>query len=1336
MIGTGMRKFGTGMILVLIGLLSAVKSSAVEPAWVGKGKFNEVSSGIIRSVLLADDHIFVGAENGFIDIVGGSSITLNRQNSILGDGYISNLTIGPDDNIWMTQYGTGVFIYSRIDKKLNKLDIPHKYSKYAWSLAVTEDYVVISLISHILVYNLKDKTYELFQDPGNGNIFKQIYSVEFSDKYGFVISEKNAIHFYNPKQNSFTSVSGSKNFPNLNGITYVKLYDNEILVGGVGGVYRWNEAEERAEFKELSYSKAVGRDVDRIIRHSDGSLWVAAGGLFRAKPGADKFELVDFGRPRYDFEQIRTIGDIKEAENGRILVASSQLGLTSINPADLAMDYVHESDFPFRKDIYAITPIGSNQYLAKTADNWRLFNGETGKLSALSGGGFDAEPVTMATGELFDSSTCSIYHYENAHLIQKAKLNDPQNYCQSIAPLSFNLNGQTYLYFQKSSHAGFVSIQDGTVKLHANAPKGVKHITVHSTGKIVLLDKSNTLYESDTVGVWVKHRVNALQGLFVYCLYEDARTELLYMCTSGSGLKQFSLADETLTEAFPNSGIPRFIRDAHLDEHGNHWLATNKGLMLVNQDFSFEFDSSDGVIDNDFNYQGMLPLNDAKLLLVGDQLSYVIDTQKMRSYVLSRRAHTSRAQVVDVETRTPRGKLVTLDSTSLATSFEKAPEEITFSFASSDFHYAHLQHLEYRLTGFHDEWSALPTNYGTITYSGLPHGTFRFEMRVVDKKSAAEQPVSVFPVKIAKPVWLSWQAICCYVLLGMLLVVSIVYLAKRYAEEQNRVLAEIIKQKQSALQEMADSVSELLAKKERLFRNLAHELRTPVMLLMGPLLDLKQAARNPEEKETLNTLYQHTSRIRSIVEQFTEVERVDSITQHELVDYDVTKSVQYVIESMRPKATSKQQVLTFDSKVKYSMLLIEDSLEKITHQLIDNAIAYTQAGGFIKVQLSESESQVHLSVSDNGVGLTPEEQKLLAERFEEGANSRGKPNMGIGLNLVNELVLANYGWLEIHSEPSVGTTCAVHIPVKRSESALQQETECLLQPDIDNAAAFAVAEPAAEYRANSLPLVLVVDDSEPSADYIAGMLSDKFKCYDVHSAEQALAMLVVLKPDLILSDLKMPGMSGIELTRAVRDLADFEDIPIILLTAETGKASRNEAYKATVNDYLTKPLEREELIVRIENQLAISALGQQQATSPQNGVKDIQSDYVKSIIPETPSDKDRAFILRLLTVVEGNYQKENFSRSDAASSLAMSERQLNRTMAKLMPDNFTQFLKRYRLEKCLPMLASGKQVTQIALEVGFGSPGYFSRCFKAEYGCLPTQMEFSQASSNEKDNGS
>ena len=182
-----MRKFGTSIILVLIGLFSHIKSYAVEPSWVGKGKFNEEPSGVIRSLVLDDGHIYVGAENGFIDIVGGFSITLNRQNSILGDGYISNLAIGPHKNIWMTQFGTGVFVYSRQDKKLTKIELPHKISKFAWAIAVNEDIAVISLISHILVYDLRDKSYEMFDKPNDNRSFKQIYSVEYSDIHGFVL---------------------------------------------------------------------------------------------------------------------------------------------------------------------------------------------------------------------------------------------------------------------------------------------------------------------------------------------------------------------------------------------------------------------------------------------------------------------------------------------------------------------------------------------------------------------------------------------------------------------------------------------------------------------------------------------------------------------------------------------------------------------------------------------------------------------------------------------------------------------------------------------------------------------------------------------------------------------------------------------------------------------------------------------------------------------------------------------------------------------------------------------------------------------------------------------
>ena len=1336
--GTRMCKFGTWMIFVLIGLLTHGKCTAIESSWLGKGTFSDEPSGVIRSLVLEDDHIYVGAENGFIDIVGDSSLVFSRDNSILGDGYISNVTLAPNGDIWMTQYGTGIFIYSRYEKVLHKLDIPPKISKFAWSIAVNEKIAVVSLISQLLIYDIETKKISRVKGPGEDRNFNQLYSVEFSEKYGFVISDKDAVYFYDHVTKSFSGVSREVLFPQLKKITYIKLYEEEILVGGVGGVYRWKRVNNELDFIQLAYPKASSRDVDRALRDSDGTLWIAAGGLFQAKPGMTTFELVQIGQPRYSFEQIRTVGDIQETDSGRILVASSQLGLTSINPADMAMDYVHETDFPFRKDIYAIVPIGAGQYLAKTAESWRLFNGESGKLSSLSGGAFDTEPVPLESGLLLDPATCATYEYKNERLQLRAKLEDPNNYCPSIQPLSFKLNNHTYFYYQKSSHAGFITIHNNSLVSYANAPKNVKYVTVNSEDKIILLDNNNVIYESDTRGVWIKHESDSLQGIFVYCLYEDSRSKLLYLCTSGAGLKQFSLVSNTLSEAFPSSGIPRFIRDAHIDKDGNHWLATNKGLMLVNQDFAFVFDSSDGVIDTDFNYQGMLSVDEDKVLIVGDQLSYLIETPKMVKYVTGRRAHQSYAKVVDLQSRTARGKLVNLQSETLSVEFEDAPEELTFAFASSDFHYAHLQHLEYRLAGFHNEWSALPTNYGTITYSGLPYGQYQFEIRVADKKSVAQQPVTSFALTIAMPIWLTWQAICCYIVLALLCIAGIVYLAKRYADEKTRMLAEIIRQKQSSLREINASITELLNKKDKLVRNLVHELRTPVMLLMGPLLDLKQRATNKTEQETLDSLYQQTSRIRSIVEQLSEVERVESISQHQRIEYNLDKSIQYVIESLRSSATAKQQVLSFENRVKQPVLLVEDSLESIAHQLIENAIAYTQEGGFIKVLVTEAESQIHLAVTDNGIGLTPEELQILTERFSEGTNSRGKPHMGIGLNLVSELVLANDGWFEIHSEPSIGTTCTAHIPVERvtSEDTTctdDQADEPILTEPADLVLEASIAEPEAEYKAGNLPLILIIDSNSAAAEYLTGALSDAFRCYDVHSAKQALAMLPLLKPDIILSDLKIPGMNGIELTREIRLMADFADIPIVLLTAETDLAFKREGFQATVNDYLIKPVERQDLVLRLQNQLAISALAQPKHVPSSKALQEIQSDYVKSILPESPSEKDRAFLLKLLQVVENNYQNDSFSRRDAASALAVSERQLNRTMAKLMPDNFTQFLKRFRLEKSLPMLADGQSVIQIAMEVGFVSAGYFSRCFKTEYGCLPSQMEFSPAGENTKD---
>ena len=1319
MFRTNNLKIGTCCGVVFFLILWSFNAYSVEPAWVGKTKFNGESSGVVRAIVTHDNHLYLGAENGFLDLVGETSTFYSPENSVLSDGYISDLTLDNDGNIWISQFGSGLFIFRPEDRSLSTSPLPPELTKSSWAVAVAEPFVGISLINQILIHNTETGTNTVIDKNQKSGRLRRMYGAEYSPDIGFVFPEAGGLVVHEPLSEETSFYSIDKYFPMLNSVTSVSVHDDHLLVGGPGGVYKWDLASTAIyyPFADPRYSL---NDVDQIFVSSNGQIWIAATGLYYLNNEKNIISALKQGQPKYSLEQIKTIGAIAELENGTLIVGSSQLGLLTINANDTGIKYLHETDFPYRKDIEWLKSVTDSSALVGASDHQFKLDLLSGKLVDSPLSDFKSAPISMPDGSLFSADDCVLIASDDVDSEVVAPVKDPKNICGNLKPIAFQNGGNFYIYYEVESYAGFAQLSMNELRHYMNAPKGIRFISMQRNDALVVLDKKNRLYSMEELGVWIKHEAVNMQRFFVYCMYSHPTDDIIYLCTSGGGLKQYDLSSRQFNGAFTELNLPRFIRDGFVDGEGHHWLATNKGLFYTNGGSTYQFDSSDGVIDTDFNHQGLMPISDSQFVLVGDQMSYLIDTGKLAAYVQERRAYKSIARVFSLQLINDNKKITTYPNNLLSETLASAPDEMIFEFASADYVYPHLHKLEYRLKGFHEDWQELPANMGTVAYSGLSFGAFDFQVRVVDSKSQAVQPISRYPFNIARPLWLTWQAYLFYLAALALTIWIVVVLIKRHMAEKSRVLAAVIEQKQSALLESNRSITELLNKKEKIFSNLANEIKTPLMQILNPLAELRARPLTADIRGKLDVVYDNAGRLRVLTDQLAAVERIEHISGQVLQRYNIGNTLDFLVETWRPEALKKQLILSCDCDIRAPVLLIQDSLEALLNHLLINAVSYTQPGGQVRIKASHQADKLVVYIKDNGPGMDKLHLEFVTSRFAKGTNYNGNTNTGIGLNLANALALANDGWLELKSEPGTGTEVSVHLPFN---PALTLENREALT--VDDGTQRQVAEQSAQYRESNLPVVLVIERSHEACEYIINLLGESFNCYSTQSGMQALEIIPVLQPDVIVTELNITDISGVVITEKLREQDVFADVPVMILTAASDYTSKLNSFKASVNDYLVKPVEREELVSRIESNLTYSRLAHRHnvSRSANDNVEDTPA-YVKAILPRCDNEKDRKFIVKFLDVIESNYQDERFNRSRASALLAMSDRQLNRTLSKLLPDNFTMFLKKYRLEKSMPMLEQGLQITQIAFEVGFGSGAYYSRCFKQVYKVLPSDYQF------------
>ncbi|MEC9262235.1 MAG: two-component regulator propeller domain-containing protein, partial [Pseudomonadota bacterium] len=368
MFRTNNLKYRTLCGVVFLLILWSFNAFCVEPAWVGKTKFNGDSSGVVRAIIAHDNHLYLGAENGFLDLVGETSTFYTPENSVLSDGYISDMTLDDDGNIWISQFGSGLFIFRPKDRSLSSSPLPIELTKSSWAVAVAEPFLGISLISKILIHNMETGASTIIDKNQRSGRLRRIYGAEYLPDIGFVFPEASGLVVHEPflKETSFYSID--KYFPMLDSVTAVSVVDGQLLVGGRGGVYKW-DLVNTAIYYPFEDPNNSQNDVDQIFVSSGGRIWIAATGLYYLDSEKSIISELKQGQPKYSKEQIKTIGAISELKNGNIIVGSSQIGLLTINAIDTGIKYLHETEFPYRKDIEWLKSVTNSSALVGASDH-------------------------------------------------------------------------------------------------------------------------------------------------------------------------------------------------------------------------------------------------------------------------------------------------------------------------------------------------------------------------------------------------------------------------------------------------------------------------------------------------------------------------------------------------------------------------------------------------------------------------------------------------------------------------------------------------------------------------------------------------------------------------------------------------------------------------------------------------------------------------------------------------------------------------------------------------------------------------------------------------------
>lgn len=639
----------------------------------------------------------------------------------------------------------------------------------------------------------------------------------------------------------------------------------------------------------------------------------------------------------------------------------------------------------------------------------------------------------------------------------------------------------------------------------------------------------------------------------------------------------------------------------------------------------------------------------------------------------------------------------------------------------------------YRMEGTDDRWYPASPENGILLH-GLKPGRYRLVIRA-SMPNSEEDARAVFTFEIRPPMWATVWAKILYLLLAAAAVLGAMWFYKKRLNLEYALEAERGNSRRE---------HELNAERMRFFTNITHELRTPLTLILGPIEDMKNAPGMPAAHAgMLGMVHKSAARLLELINTILEFRKTETQNRRlKVVHADLAAVVREAGTRYRSLNTvAGLDILTEIEPGDYTLWHDPEIVAMIVDNLMSNACKYTPSGR-VTLRLSHtSESGVpftEISVTDTGLGMDPETLSHIFDRYYRDSNTANRLGTGIGLALVYNLVTLHQGEIFVESHPGEGSVFRFRIHTENTYPEAARK-----EPESDNGQAKAVEQPASEpERGTEKPLVLVVDDNADILTYLYATLGDCYRVETATDGAMGLAKARSLAPDIIVTDIMMPGMSGTEMIAALRADDETSHIPVVVVTAKIADEARLEAYECGADSFITKPFSSKILRARIRNildtrrrmaaaaldaQLAATAVSLPEAaetlpaapSEPEASTAMTETDSSAIISKMTTADSE--FLRKVGDIILADIAGEKLDVGFIADRMCMSHSTLYRKVKAITGMSVARLIRKYRAIRAAELLLTGRYtVSEIALMVGMGSPANFRQCFREEYGTTPS----------------
>ena len=1284
-------------------------------------KPNTLSNSNITSLYQdSEGLIWVGTMRGGLNCYNPKTETfINYKNSklpIYNNNYVTCISGNTDNIIWIGTFDNGLFRFDKQNKTHNNYNKSNANlnsisNNSVFSIVVDNNNVWIATNSGILdCYNSISKTFTYYKyydaDFQSTRTGQRLCLDSFHNLW--IATEGNGLYKFNTISKSLEHFEHLKNKNSLssNEITDIKEgKPGEVWLTTFGGLNKLNtESEKFSVYQSDVYNQySITNNVSYcLFIDNNNVVWMGMGDGTVNKTIQSPFEIYQTSFTKNEYNINYNIITSLYLKNNELLIGTGGGGMDKLN---LNTGIFHNySNNPLEK---SSLPSDIVMTVIKD-DNNTIWTGN-----------FKNSLIGYKTDNnegFFEASFSSDIHdnLNNVSVFDLAKDNDNNIWIATYnnGLYKYNIPSKTLKHYNRENTNNQL-ISNKLLRLLIDSSNNL-WIGSLDKGIQIFEQKDNTFHNLKDFGF-----NDALDLNYpIKDIYEDG-DDNIWIATEGKGIFIISTKSKTIQEISTKQGLPsNSVYGIIQDNDKNFWFSSNKGIINYNTDTKkfYIYNSSDGLPSNDFESGAIAKAKDGKLFfgskrgLIAFYPKNLKSTSSSLNLTLTNfRIFNNDINVFDIiENHQP------LDSSISHKKTIKLPyflNNFGVEFAVPGHHAPHNVDYQYQLEGIDNRWLNASSEQHFVSYSNIPHGKYTFKVKAFDENNL-EHPTSIekhLKIEIT-PVW--WQTNFAYLLYVSLILFLAIYIynnVKSRVHLKNELLIEKYKHEKD---------EELHQAKINFFTTISHELRTSLTLILSPLQQLSTVNTNNKAYNLIMTMNRNGQRLLNLINQVLDFRKLESsVTKLNVTHTNLKSFFKEICIPFYQYAEEKQ--IQFELTVSNSCQvgwIDNGKMEIVLYNIISNAFKHTSNKVDLNVDLDEKDERLIIRIKDNGSGINEDDVTKIFQKFYQVKHKEDYDNSGSGLGLAitKNLIDVHYGDISVKSEKGLYTVFIISIPILKSfyngdEINNHEENDIYiesLEKEIK------LVSKNNNTVATTKPILLIIEDHFEIRNLIKNHFLNEFTIHTSPNGEDGKEKALKLIPDIIISDIMMPKLNGLELCKMLKTDNRTSHIPILLLTARGSLAFKMEGFEHGADDYITKPFNLNVLDIRVKNLIKTRQLLREK----------FKKETLLNPAEVAINNVDEAFIEKTMKIIEDNISNPKFSVSNLASKIGMSHSVLYRKIVALTGENVNELIKTMRLIKAEQLILKGNfTINEISDMTGFSNPKYFSTCFKKKYGTTPSK---------------